>query len=56
MNIQYYKRNVYGNETLFVKDHELSMTIRLLTGKASLTSNVVEALKKLGFTFEQVLN
>lgn len=46
-------RTVYGNETIYVvSDHKEA--IRQLTRKLTINYGDIDALKKLGFTFQQV--
>lgn len=51
--IQIEVRTVYGVERIYVRsDHK--EPISRLTGKSTLDQSDIEALKRLGFTFEQV--
>lgn len=53
--IQYYKKDVYGVERLYIKDPEQAKLIRALSGMGTLSVGHKEALEKLGIMFEQVL-
>ena len=53
--IQFYIKEVYGLETSYVADAKLAGIISTLTGRKTLLESDFEALKALGFTFEQVL-
>ena len=53
MTINYYIKNVYGNETLYVKGNHAE-AIKMISGKQSLTMQVKRGLEKLGFEFVQV--
>lgn len=53
--IEYYIKNVYGNELRYVKDKEKAQAITILTGSKTLSGNHIGALEMLGFTFKQVL-
>ena len=54
MNIKYYIKNVYGNETLYVAEERDAKAIQKISGQKTLTPNVIKGLKELGFSFEQV--
>ena len=56
MSINYYKKNVYGKNTLYIDDTNTAKIISRLTGQKTLTDNTINCLKELGFTFNQVLN
>lgn len=55
MTIEYYQKNVYGKELLYVKDKKLSDVVFRLTGKKTIDNQIIEALKALGCKFIQVL-
>jgi len=55
MNIQVVIKNVYGKENIYVSDSELAEVIFNLTGSKTLQDRHIESLKKLGFTFTQVV-
>lgn len=56
MTIYYYKKEVYGNTLLYVKDPSFARMISKLTGKKTIDSSDILALEGLGVKFEQVLN
>ena len=55
MNIEFYRKNVYGNELMYIVDIKIQQAVKTLTGQKSLTPNVRGALEELGFTFTEVL-
>lgn len=55
MNIEYYKKNVYGKELLYIKDESLAKAIEKLTGKKTIDKDAIEALKRIEVKFIQVL-
>jgi len=52
--ISVYVRNVYGIQHVYVSDAELAATLAKLTRSKTLLPEHIDALKTLGFTFEQV--
>lgn len=54
-NIQYYIKQVYGNDTMYIADENFQDVHRCLTGTKTLTSHAMTAYKQLGFTFTQIL-
>lgn len=56
-NLNYYVKNVYGIDTMYLEKGEdkTYLNIQLLTGHKTLTWGDKELLTKLGFTFTQVL-
>lgn len=55
MEIQYYKKNVYGKLNLYVKDNEQASWIMALTRRTTITVRDIIALQKLGHTFVEVV-
>ena len=49
MTIEVTRKEVWGNELTYVKEESVRNSIRKLTGRKSLTSSDIEALKELGF-------
>lgn len=49
MTIEVIKKEVYGNTLTYVKEESVRNSVRKLTGRKSLTSSDIEALKELGF-------
>jgi hypothetical protein len=49
MTIEVIRKEVWGNELTYVKEESVRNSIRKLTGRKSLTSSDIEALKELGF-------
>lgn len=56
MQIEFYKKSVYGNDMLYIKDEAIANVVRSLTGKKTIDATDIEALKKLGVSFVQVIN
>lgn len=54
-NIPFYIKNVYGKDTMYIADKEVSSIIANLTGRKVLTPEHKGQLEKLGFTFELVM-
>lgn len=54
--IKFYRDRVYGVVKFYVKEPEMAQAISKLTGRKTLTEQDMDALKALGFTFEEVLN
>lgn len=55
MNIEYYIKNVYGNECRYILDEKIANIISGLTGQKTLLIRHMDLLEDLGFTFTQVL-
>lgn len=55
MIIEFYRKNVYGNEHLYPMDYKYSEALYEMTGKTTLTQGIINGLKVLGFTFKEVL-
>jgi len=55
MEIQYYVRQVYGNDTEYVLDEKIASALCRLSGNKTLTEKMKNALEQLGFSFIQVL-
>ncbi len=49
MTIEVIRKQVWGNELTYVKEESVRNSVRKLTGRKSLTSSDIEALKELGF-------
>jgi len=49
MTIEVIRKQVWGNDLTYVKEESVRNSIRKLTGRKSLTSSDIEALKELGF-------
>ena len=56
MIIEYYKKNVYGNELFYVKDSKQAMLLFILTGRKTINEKDIDVLGELGFTMTQVIN
>lgn len=55
MTINYYIKNVYGNELMYVADHKQFLTVAALTKQTTLSHTAISALEELGLKFKQVL-
>ena len=55
MIIEYYIKNVYGNELIYVKDEQLKKIISNLLGKKTINKKDIANFKSLGITFKEVL-
>ena len=49
MTIEVIRKQVWGNDLTYVKEESVRNSVRKLTGRKSLTSSDIEALKELGF-------
>ncbi len=49
MTIEVIKKEVYGNTLTYVKKESVRNSVQKLTGRKTLTSSDIEALKELGF-------
>lgn len=55
--IEYYTKNVYGIEKMYVKDEEVAGCITALTGKKTIEARDMKNLTVLfGITWEEVLD
>jgi len=48
MFIEYYKKNVYGNEMMYIKDEKQKNVVQTLTGKKTVNNDDINALQSLG--------
>lgn len=48
MKIEYYKKNVYGVENIYIHPSNASAAVRLLTGKKTVSDEDLKALTALG--------
>jgi len=55
MEIEFYKKNVYGKENLYIKNKEQATIISGLTGKKTISEDDIENLEKLGLELNHVL-
>ena len=55
MTIEYYRKNVFGKEVMYVSDPGQAKIIIKLTNKLTLTEDTMTALEMLGNKFEEVL-
>lgn len=55
MTIEFYKKTVYGNDMLYIKDKSTAEVVRSLTGKKTIDAEDMKSLEKLGVKFIQVI-
>ena len=55
MTIEYYTKNVYGVDKIYLADEHQKRAVQLLTGNKTLTREAYKGLKMLGYTLEEVL-
>ena len=55
MTIQFYRKNVYGNEHMYILDEKLARTITCLTGHKTFLKDSKIYMERLGHTFVEVL-
>lgn len=54
MKIEYYRRDVYGQETLYIADGSAAAPIKTLTGKKTVNAADIGALVLLGHELAEV--
>lgn len=55
MVIEYYSKNVYGVEKLYIADGKIAEIVRALTGRKTIDARDIQALKSLGLEFKEVI-
>lgn len=55
MKIKYYRKSVYGSELKYCLDEGMGELISSITKQRTLSKSDMEAFKKLGIEFEEVL-
>lgn len=55
MKIQYYRKNVYGREAIYLVETAESDTMLRLMGTKTISRRQIELWAKLGFEFEEVI-
>lgn len=53
--MNYYRKNVYGREVIYLITSNWSRAVMQLTGKKTATQSDLDALKVLGYTMTEVL-
>lgn len=53
--IEFYQKNIYGNNTLYFADKKIQETMKLITNQVTISPRVKEGLERLGFGFIEVL-
>lgn len=56
MIIEFYKKQVYGKDTFYIKDPKTAKTVQNLTGKKTVDQSDFSNFVNLGITFVQVMN
>jgi len=56
MIIEFYKKQVYGKDTLYIKDLSQSQLISRITGKKTIDEKDISNFSQLGIEFVQVMN
>jgi hypothetical protein len=52
--IKYYIKDIYSKPLVYVADKKEAQALQLLTDRKTLTRSDMEALRQLGFDFEEV--
>ena len=55
MIIKFYRKNVYGNDRIYILDEAIASILRMLTGRKSYDVQDIKLLQKLGLTTEEVI-
>lgn len=55
MTIEFYKIRNYGRDDRYVADKEIAKAFMLITGKKTLSDEVVQGFKMLGAEFKEVV-
>lgn len=55
MTIEFYRKNVYGNELMYLVDEEKSVAILQLIGQKTISKRQMDYFKILGLEFTEVL-
>jgi len=55
MLIEYYYKNVYGNELIYIKDKEVALIIERLTKKKTIDNQDIINLQKLGLDMVEII-
>ena len=53
--IEFYTKNVYGNETDYILSEKIAFAVQRISKQKSLTYEVRQGLKLLGFEFKEVI-
>lgn len=54
MNIEYYVKNVYGREVMYLADPTKAEALTKLTRLRTMSKEHMEALQGFGFVFQQI--
>lgn len=52
--MKYYRKNVYGNELMYLADKNQKDAVEMISGRKSINPADMFALGMIGFTFEEV--
>ena len=55
MKVQYYRKNVYGKELIYLIESEETNSMLRLIGQSTISRGQIELFKKLGIQFEEVI-
>jgi len=53
--LEYYAKNVYGTERLYIKDEKTARIFQAITGRKTLEQKDLANFKALGIEFKEVL-
>lgn len=53
--MQYYRKNVYGNELIYFVDPKFAQHFKNLTGRKTATSRDLAILSEMGMTFTETI-
>lgn len=55
MNIEYYIKNVYGIDRIYIKDQKVAEIIARITGRKTLEQIHLNYFKELGINFVEII-
>lgn len=55
MELEFYRKQVYGNELMYLADKAEAKEMSTLTGRTTINASDMRSLQALGFTFKEVL-
>jgi len=56
MTINFYRKNVYGNDLIYVADEKQAKSISKITGSKTLKPIHIQGFNELGFEFNEVIS
>jgi hypothetical protein len=54
-NIDYYRKNVYGNTLYYIADMDIRQIIQAISGRTTITKQDIHNLELLGFQLTEVI-